>query len=340
MLMDQSSRDDTLDGFRPSLVTPGDAVSSQSSKDKHHKRSREFPMKKEGSAISTLSLVPVGKPPTLNRWTAWLIWRQQRANQAGVTALAALISALLMVAISELRQADVLGLHACLASGTGPSCATASSLLSQASQQLRILKVALLVMPVIIGMFAGAPLIAREHESGITRYSRTQGLAAEYLIAGTLVVNGAVIATVAAIAGLMFNWATGLANIGMGFTVSPSTFPAQFPALPAWSVLSYILGVACGSLIRRTVPAMAATLIGYGSVLYLAQRLLRPHYDALIFWGHYPRGANLFWPYQVIESTWLVITAAAVASLLVTIPGLARKAAWQRAARRAGQGER
>jgi hypothetical protein len=43
VLMDQSSRDDTLAGFRPPPVTPGNAVSSQSSKDKHRKRSPGAP---------------------------------------------------------------------------------------------------------------------------------------------------------------------------------------------------------------------------------------------------------------------------------------------------------
>ncbi len=43
MLMDQSSRDDTLVGVRPPPVTPGDAVSFQSSQDKRPKRSPEMP---------------------------------------------------------------------------------------------------------------------------------------------------------------------------------------------------------------------------------------------------------------------------------------------------------
>ena len=43
MLMDQSSTDNTLDGFRPPPVTPGDAVSFQSSKDKRQKRSPGVP---------------------------------------------------------------------------------------------------------------------------------------------------------------------------------------------------------------------------------------------------------------------------------------------------------
>ena len=43
MLMDQSFKDNTLAGFGPPPVTPGDAVSSQSSKDKHRKRSPGAP---------------------------------------------------------------------------------------------------------------------------------------------------------------------------------------------------------------------------------------------------------------------------------------------------------
>ena len=43
MLMDQSSQDNTLVGFGPPPVTPGDAVSFQSSKDKHTKRSPGAP---------------------------------------------------------------------------------------------------------------------------------------------------------------------------------------------------------------------------------------------------------------------------------------------------------
>ena len=43
MLMDQSSQDNTLAGFGPPPVTPGDAVSHQSSKDKRRKRSPGVP---------------------------------------------------------------------------------------------------------------------------------------------------------------------------------------------------------------------------------------------------------------------------------------------------------
>ena len=43
MLVGQSSQDNTLVGFGPPPVTLGDAVSRQSSQDKHCKRSPEAP---------------------------------------------------------------------------------------------------------------------------------------------------------------------------------------------------------------------------------------------------------------------------------------------------------
>jgi hypothetical protein len=43
VLMDQSFKDNTLAGFGPPPVTPGDAVSYQSSQDKHDKRSPGAP---------------------------------------------------------------------------------------------------------------------------------------------------------------------------------------------------------------------------------------------------------------------------------------------------------
>lgn len=54
MLMDQSSRDDTLVGVGPPGASPAGAVSRQSSRDKRRKRSAgKISMRGEGRAISS-----------------------------------------------------------------------------------------------------------------------------------------------------------------------------------------------------------------------------------------------------------------------------------------------
>ncbi|MGH3470020.1 MAG: hypothetical protein ACRDQF_20055, partial [Thermocrispum sp.] len=60
MLMDQSSRDYTLLDVRPSPGPGRGAVSSQSSRDKHRKRSLPgSTVRKEGRAISTVTTLNV-----------------------------------------------------------------------------------------------------------------------------------------------------------------------------------------------------------------------------------------------------------------------------------------
>jgi hypothetical protein len=193
----------------------------------------------------TVTLAAPAKPRVPNRWTAWLIWRQQRGPFVGFALLGSVLSALLILAALKVQHADALGLRTCLTSGIGRDCTAATSLLAQAQEQLRDLKVALLVVPVVIGAFGGAPLVAREHETGITSYTWTQGLRPEHWLAGTLLLGSVVVVTFMSIVGILFNWATGLASLGVGFTVSPTTFDAQFPTLPAWSLFAYLLGIAC-----------------------------------------------------------------------------------------------
>lgn len=285
--------------------------------------------------MTAISLAASARPKVPGRWTAWLMWRQQRGNLAGLTVLAGVLSVLLAMVALKIERADALGLRACLATGTGTHCAAAESLLAQASQQLRNLKIALLVAPALIGAFGGAPLVAREHESGVMRYSWTQGLPPERWLAGTLLLGSSVVVALMSITGILFNWATGLSDTGFGFTISPTTFAAQFPALPAWSLFAYILGVGCGMLIHRAVPAMGAALIGYGGVAYLAHEYLRPHYAAVVLWTPTSGGATLFWPYQAVEAAWLTFAAIVLALTLVLSPQIFRAGAWKRAGRRA-----
>src|SRR2546426_1650449 len=84
--MDQSSRDDTLVGLRPSGASPGDAVSRQSSRDEHDKRSPGSHPGREGRAISTSGEGRPGLAEELRRRRTALGWTlEQVAEQAQVS---------------------------------------------------------------------------------------------------------------------------------------------------------------------------------------------------------------------------------------------------------------
>ena len=96
MLMDQSSRDDTLVDVGPPRPSPGDAVSHQSSRDKRGKRSPGKTSRGEGRAISAdrargVDLVgqhPVGPGPWPADRALDTQVREQRQHHRRVTGLA------------------------------------------------------------------------------------------------------------------------------------------------------------------------------------------------------------------------------------------------------------
>jgi hypothetical protein len=256
------------------------------------------------------------------RRTAWLVWRQQRAVVATTIVAGTIIGVLLIIDILAMTHANALGVRACLTGNARPepNCDYPIGLMAQATSSLPDLKMALLVFPALIGAFAGAPLVAREYEIGTIHYTWTQGLPPRRWLMLTMALTVASISAVTIADGILFNIASGLASLGFRYTVTGATFPAQAPALPAWSVFAYTLGVGSGVVIRRTLPSMAATLCGYGAVYYLTKEFFRPHYLGVAFWEGNTPHLSYFWLYQAIEAGWLLLAALTIA-LAVTYSG-------------------
>lgn len=116
--------------------------------------------------------------------------------------------------------------------------------------------------PVVIGLFWGAPVVAKEIERGTHKLVWTQsvprnrwlavklgGLAAVVMLAG-LAFGGIVSAWLSSFAGT--HYADRFGDAGM-FVMS-GIVPA------AWWLFAFAVGVAAGAMFRRTLPAIAATL--------------------------------------------------------------------------------
>ena len=61
----------------------------------------------------------------------------------------------------------------------------------------------------------------------------------------------------------------------------------------AWTLLAFCLGAFLGTLLRRTLAAMAATLGGYVGLAAATWFYLRDHYPV-----------KTFWPMQLFEAGW------------------------------------
>jgi hypothetical protein len=217
----------------------------------------------------------------------WLTWRQHRAEGlGGLLALAAVAAILLALGLPARHAFDHEGLAACLARvnpapvSFGDSCGEA---LKQFSGRYLNSGAGALIpwlnfLPACIGVFVGAPLLAREFEHGTWRLAWTQAVPRTRWLAvklGLLIVG--VAALTAAITAL-FTWYRGPFDQIEG-RMGASAFDFEGLAIPAYALFALALGTLAGALARRTVIAMAATLGGFLAVRLPVEFWLRPHYQ-------------------------------------------------------------
>jgi hypothetical protein len=143
-----------------------------------------------------------------------------------------------------------------------------------------------LAVPAVLGMFLGAPLVAREIESGTGQFAWTQSVTRRHwlsakvgwLLLAALAWGGAV--------GALVTWWSGPKNAAYLNAFSPGTFDVQGIMPAAYSLFAMALGVAAGALIRRVLPALAVTLFGYFGVRLAFMGWIRQHYMAPVTTTH------------------------------------------------------
>ncbi len=217
----------------------------------------------------------------------WLLWRQHR-SQALVVAIALGVFAVLTL-ITGVRMADTYAetLRRC-SEGTG--CAFTGNLFNGDGAIIDLERLTL-VVPVLLGAFFGATLIARETENATNVLVWTQSVTRRswlYSKVATIVLATVVIsATVSA----LVTWWSGTLNSLDGNRFQGAQFDTQNVLPIAFALFAVALGIAAGALFRRTLPALATT-IGIFVVVRLAVGVyLRPHFGALVM-RSFPAGKD------------------------------------------------
>ena len=119
-------------------------------------------------------------------------------------------------------------------------------------------------LPVLLGAFAGGPLLSRELDSGTFRFAWTQGAGrTRWALATLLVPATALIAATGAFTALFYWYLRPFLALGQVSEMLPLVFALLGVAFAAWTLLAYAVAAFLGALCRRTVPAMAITLVLY-----------------------------------------------------------------------------
>jgi hypothetical protein len=221
----------------------------------------------------------------------WLTLRQFRVQ--AVTAAAALAAFAILLAATGPHLASLYAASGI--SGCQPAnCAhQASDWLGQLYSAgtywvLYLLSVVIILLaPAVIGLFWGAPLIARELETRTSALAWNQSVTRTRWLAVKLTVVG--LAAMAVTEGLSLMQAWWAAPIGRavglgggGTNLAMGRFSSLVFATHAITPLGYAafglaLGVTAGALLRRTVPAMAVTLAIFAAVQIAMPLWIRPN---------------------------------------------------------------
>jgi hypothetical protein len=204
----------------------------------------------------------------------WVTWRQYRYQGALAAALLAALAVVLL--ISGLHSAWVW--HSALATcAKSNSCGNLGNL-SLGSSAFSTLVVVTSAVPLLPGLFWGAPMVAGELETGTNQFAWTQSITkrhwlavkAGWLLLGAAVLAGAVSAIV--------TWWSGPYNALLGDGFEANRFDVTDIVPVSYALFAMALGICAGLLLRRTLPAMAVTLAGFTAVRLLTSQWLRPHY--------------------------------------------------------------
>ncbi len=153
--------------------------------------------------------------------------------------------------------------------------------------------------PPLMGLFWGAPLIAREFEAGTHRIAWNQSVTRTRWAFVKLGLVGLAAAATAGLLSLMVTWwaspidhAASLAGgsvqaaaggVGVHSTwfvetwLEPAIFAARGVAPLGYAAFAFALGVTAGVLLRRTLPAMAVTLVVFAVIQVVVPNAVRPH---------------------------------------------------------------
>jgi hypothetical protein len=207
----------------------------------------------------------------------WLMWQQYRKQLywiAGAVAAAALFLLLTGLHLQHLYHS---AFHSCSSSPSGCGALTSGAVFPGDSRMFDIVLATGFLVPFVLALFWGVPLVTRDFEEGTHRMVWTQsvtrlrwlGVRAGWAALGAVAVTG--------ILGLLINWWYRPVNAVQLDRLGSAVFDAQGLVPVTYAICALALGLAAGVLLRRTVPAMAATVFVFGLTRYVVDSFLRPN---------------------------------------------------------------
>lgn len=203
-----------------------------------------------------------------------LAWRQVRLQ--GVVVIGLLMAFAVTVLVTG-QQLHALYRRTVVPCASHHDCSTATTAFLRSDHFLQAsLPPVLLVAPALVGVFLGAPLVARELEAGTFRLVWTQSVSRLRWLLTRLALVGLVSTVAVGILSLLVTWwFSPIDQLNLN-RMSPAMFGVRGIAPIGYAAFAFALGVALGVVTRRTIPTMAITIVGFLGARLAVTYWLRP----------------------------------------------------------------
>lgn len=208
----------------------------------------------------------------------WVTWRQHRAQILLTVGFVVVLGVALLV-------------HGLLAASASSGLAPGSpELMAALGGRFRLAYQVLgwlPYLPVLVGVFWGAPLLAREFERGTFRIAWTQSVPRRRWIEQKLVVlGGLVLLTGLAQGAIVSAWLEVFEGTRYVTRFGDAAmFGGTGVLAGVWWLFAFLLGAAAGAVFRRLLPAMAVTIALFVVVLFAVIVFGRDHYGEPVLVG-------------------------------------------------------
>jgi len=217
--------------------------------------------------VSIPSTTPRSRPLPWRRM-AWVTWRQHRVAMGGVIVVLGGLSLYLWATGHSIHHAWSM-VSACHPASSS-ICGRARSDFNTEFVPSAVSAVIMMQLaPALIGAFMGAPILAREFESGTFRFAWTQAMGRRRWALGKLVPLALVLVVMAAACSALFSW----------YYQPFFSDRFQTPLIPVL-LFAFSFGTFAGALLRRVLPAVVVTLGVYAGLAAATALYLRPRYLA------------------------------------------------------------
>ena len=201
----------------------------------------------------------------------FLVWRLHRNQIYFALAALAVLTVVLLVTGTVMGDDYRSALASC---GATQSCGDLGSELFRGDGAIIDLVDLTMIVPLLFGLFWGAPLLSKEFEDGTHNLAWTQGVSRRHWLR----VNIGWSLVAAAL------WGAALAALVSWWRFPENALNSRFQAFDiqgivpvAYALFAVALGIAVGSVLRRVLPSLAVTLAVFVALRVLIGVYLRPH---------------------------------------------------------------